>query len=205
MTTFPVYRSILLLDIESSTSRRNPIKEQLREHLYRMLDDSLAFAGVDEKHRERYEDRGDGVIALIQPADEIPRCHLVSRAVPALAQALGDHNLSLPPEEWPRRGMRLRVVVHAGEIHHDGRGFFGEALDVACRLLDSRRFKRALATSSDPLALIVSEDLYWNTVHHEYDGLRACDFTRDIRGTVGGRTHHGWLKIPTPGLDSSIA
>jgi hypothetical protein len=205
VTTFPVYRSILLLDIESSTSRRNPIKQQLRKQLYQLLDDSLAFAGVDEKHREKYEDRGDGVIALIQPADEIPRCHLISRAVPALAHALLDYNLSLPPEELMQRGMRLRVVVHAGEIHRDERGFFGEALDVACRLLDSRRFKRSLATSSDPLALLISEDFYWNTVHHEYDGLRACDFTRDIRVTVGGRAHYGWLKTPAPMLDSGIA
>ncbi len=202
MTTFPIHRSILLLDIESSTSRSNPVKEQLREQLYRMLDDSLAFAGVDEKHREHYEDRGDGVMALIHPADEIPKCHLVSRLVPSLTQALLDYNLSLPSEESPRRGMRLRVAVHAGEIHRDDRGFFGESLDVACRLLDNRRLKRSLATSSDPLALVVSEDLYWNTVHHEYDGLRPRDFTRDIRVTVGGRIHHGWLKIPTPPADA---
>ena len=152
MTTFPIHRSILLLDIENSTSRSNPIKEQLRRHLYQMLDEGLAFAGVDEKHREQYEDRGDGVIALIHPVDEIPKCHLISRLIPSLNQALLDYNLSLPPEEWLRQGMRLRVVVHAGEIHRDdrGRGFFGEALDVACRLLDARRFKRSLAASSDP-------------------------------------------------------
>ena len=35
--------------------------------------------------------------------------------------------------------MRLRAVVHAGEIHDDGRGFYGEDLDVAFRLLERRR------------------------------------------------------------------
>ncbi len=186
-----------MLDIESSTSRNNLLKEELRRQLYRILDEALATLGIDEQRRDPYEDRGDGVIALIHPADEIPKCHLLSRLVPALARSLLDYNLSIPYEEWFRRGMRLRVVVHAGEVHRDSRGFFGEALDVACRLLDSRRFKRSLASSADPLALVVSEDLYWSTVHHEYDGLRPADFVRDIRVTVGGRHHHGWLRVPS--------
>jgi GTP diphosphokinase / guanosine-3',5'-bis(diphosphate) 3'-diphosphatase len=32
---------------------------------------------------------------------------------------------------------RLRVVLHAGEVHYDGNGCFGEALDIAFRLLDA--------------------------------------------------------------------
>lgn len=193
-----MHRSILVLDIESSTSRSNPVKEELRRHLYRILDEALAFIGVDEKHREPYEDRGDGVIALIHPADEIPKPHLVSRLVPELAQSLLDHNLSLPPQELARRGMRLRVAIHAGEVHRDGNGFFGEALDIACRLLEARRLKRSLATSTDPLVLVVSEELYRGIVRHGYDGLRPEAFTRDIHVSVGGHRHHGWLQIPTP-------
>jgi len=35
--------------------------------------------------------------------------------------------------------MRLRTVMHAGEVHVDGRGFYGDDLDSAFRLLEAPR------------------------------------------------------------------
>jgi len=51
------------------------------------------------------------------------------------------------------------VVVHAGEVHYDDNGCFGEALDVAFRLLDAPRFKKALREAASPLILIVSDPI----------------------------------------------
>ena len=35
-------------------------------------------------------------------------------------------------------------MVHAGEVNYDANGCFGEALDIAFRLLDSAHVKKAL-------------------------------------------------------------
>jgi hypothetical protein len=48
------------------------------------------------------------------------------------------------------------VVVHAGEIHYDTNGCFGEALDIAFRLLDAAHVKKALQAAADPLILVIS-------------------------------------------------
>src|SRR4051794_7783527 len=160
----PVHRSILAVDIEKSTSplRTNPIKEELRRLLYRLLAAAMASAGIQERHCDPFEDRGDGVLALIHPDDEIPKTLLFNPLIPVLSQMLSDYNLSLPEGERPRRGLRLRVVVHAGEIHCDANGYFGEELDVACRLLDSQRLRKCLLQVDAPLVVVVSEDLYWS-------------------------------------------
>jgi hypothetical protein len=194
----PVHRSILAVDIEKSTGplRTNPIKAELRRLLYCLLEAAMASAGIQESHCDPFEDRGDGVLALIHPADEIPKTLLFNPLIPVLSQLLTDYNLSLPEPERPRRGLRLRVVVHAGEIHRDGNGYFGEELDVACRLLDSQRLKKCLRQVSAPLVVMVSEELYWSIVRHQYDGIRHETFHPVVRIQVGGRRRRGWVHVP---------
>jgi len=194
----PVHRSILAVDMEKSTSplRTNPIKEELRRLLYCLLEGAMASAGIQESHCDPFEDRGDGVLALIHPADEIPKTLLFNPLVPVLSQMLSDYNLSLPEPERARRGLRLRVVVHAGEIHRDRNGYFGEELDVACRLLDSQRLKKCLRQVPGPLVLVASEDLYWSIVRHQYDGIYHETFRPAIRIQVAGRRRRGWVHVP---------
>jgi hypothetical protein len=113
-----------------------------------------------------------------------------------LSQMLSDYNLSLPEPERPSRELRLRVVVHAGEIHRDRNGYFGEALDVACRLLDSQRLKKCLRQVPAPLVVVVSEELYWSIVRHQYDGICHETFRPAVRIQVGGRRRRGWVHVP---------
>lgn len=206
MTILPVHRSILAVDIESSTSplRTNPIKAELRDQLYRLLREAMDYTGICARHCDRIEDRGDGLLAFVHPVDDVPKTYLLSRFVPELARLLREYNLGLPATERARRGLRLRAVVHAGEIHHDENGFFGEAIDVACRLLDAPRLKRCLRESGEPLVLIISEDIYWAIVQHEYDGIRQETFQPEVRVTVSGRRRQGWVHVPAfPGGMSS--
>jgi hypothetical protein len=51
-------------------------------------------------------------------------------------------------------GVRVIRAAHAGEVHYDGNGTFGEDLDVAFRLLDAPRFKAELKHASVPLAVV---------------------------------------------------
>ena len=207
MKSLPVHRSILVVDIERSTSalRTNPVKEELRGHIYGFLYQALDYAGIGLEHCDPFEDRGDGLLALIHPVDDVPKTYLLGRLIPELTRILHEYNLGLAPAEWPRRGLRVRAVIHAGEIHRDDNGYFGEALDVACRLLDARRFKKCLQEAAMPLALVVSEEIYWGLVKHEYEGIRPDTFRLEVRVDVGGRRRQGWVHVPDQVDEASMA
>lgn len=148
--SLPHYRAILALDIERSTSRPNPVKAELRNKTYELFEVALRKAGIGTSHRDRFIDRGDGILALIHPVDQVPKALLLNCAVPVLGRLLADYNAGLPRFSHPDRQLRIRVVMHAGEVHYDANGCFGEALDVAFRLLDAVRVKRALRETADP-------------------------------------------------------
>ena len=177
-TGLPHHRTIVAVDIESSTTRTNPIKAELRTKLYELFDAALCSAGIHERHRDRFIDRGDGALALIHPVEQASKVPLLNRAIPALNQLLTDYNASLPRLGRPERQLRIRVVVHAGEVHYDVNGCFGEALDVAFRLLDAPPVKKALQVTASPLILVVSGDIYRSVVRQRYDGIDQGSFRR---------------------------
>lgn len=202
MHCVPLHRSIVAIDIERSTgpARTNPIRAELRYEAYRLLETAMLAAGITEQHCDPLTDRGDGVLALVHPDDDLPKTLLLNPLVPALVTLLSDRNASLASTERHRRELRLRAVVHAGEVHYDGKGYFGEALDVAFRLLDAPRLKDCLRRAVTPLALVVSEDIYWSIVQHEYDDIPESSFEPLVRVTVAGRRRRGWVYVPTPCL-----
>jgi hypothetical protein len=196
--TLPVHRSIFAVDIENSTQRTNTVKEELRQHVYQLVDQALDAAGIDEHLHDPISDLGDGVLVLVHPTDELPKPLLLSRLIPALASLLVAHNGSISPTEQPRV-LRLRAVIHAGEVHDDGKGFFGEELDVAFRLLDAPKFKAQLRCGSAPLALVASDDIYRSIIRHGYEGIDSDEFRPLVTVTVAGRRRKGWVHFPRAG------
>jgi len=192
----PHYRSIVALDIERSTARPNPIKGELRSKTYELFEAALRTAGIDQRHHDRFIDRGDGILALIHPVDQVPKAILLNRAVPFLTRLLTEYNASLPRHSQLQRQLRIRVVMHAGEVHYDANGCFGEALDVAFRLLDAARVKRTLRELADPLILVISGDIYSSVVRHGYDGIDHQTFHPLVRVQVAGKRYPGWIHIP---------
>ena len=192
-TGLPHYRAILALDIERSTSRPNPIKAELRNKTYELFEMALRMAGISNSHRDQFIDRGDGILALIHPVDQVPKALLLNRAVPVLNRLLADYNAGLPRFSHPERQLRIRVVMHAGEVHYDANGCFGEALDVAFRLLDAVRVKRALRETADPLILVISGDIYNSVVRHGYDGIDQQAFHPLVRVHLAGKRFPGWI------------
>jgi hypothetical protein len=200
----PHYRAILALDIESSTSRPNSIKAELRSRTYELFEAALRRAGIGTSHRDKFIDRGDGVLALIHPVDQVPKALLLNRAVPVLSRLLADYNASLPRFGYPERQLRIRVVMHAGEVHYDANGCFGEALDVAFRLLDAVRVKRALRETADPLILVISGDIYNSVVRHGYDGIDQQAFHPMVRVHVAGKRFPGWIHLPEQATEYNV-
>jgi class 3 adenylate cyclase len=196
--SLPVHRSILAVDIEGSTKRTNPVKGELRDEVYRLMLAALTVAGIGVQHCEPFTDRGDGILVLLRPADEFPKPLLLSRLVPALASLLVARNSRISPAEHPRI-LRLRVVIHAGEVHCDENGFFGEDLDVAFRLLDAPRLKEHLRRAMAPLALVASEYIYQSIIRHRYDGIDDEEFQQLVTVKVGGQRRKGWVHLPRTG------
>ena len=196
----PYYRVIIALDIERSTSRPNPIKGELRSMTYELFEAALTNSGIDSCHYDRFVDRGDGILALIHPVDQAPKTLLLNRVIPLLSQLLTDHNASLPQQ----RQLRIRVVMHAGEVHYDANGCFGEALDVSFRLLDADRVKRRFRAMTDPLILVVSQDIHSSVVRHGYDGIDNETFHQLVGVRLAGRRYPGWIHIPRQGVRHTV-
>ena len=86
--SLPVHRSILAVDIEGSTRRTNPVKEELRDEVYRLVIEALCVTGIGSQHYDPFTDRGDGLLVLLHPVDELPKPVLLSHLIPALAGLL---------------------------------------------------------------------------------------------------------------------
>jgi hypothetical protein len=187
----PRYRAIVGLDIEQSTSRPDLVKAELRTMLYELFEAALRAADIGPDHRDPFMDRGDGLLALIDPADQ---ALLLSHVVPVFGQLLAGYNVVLPP---PRR-IRVRVAIHAGEVRDDDNGCFGTALDITCRLLDAPEAKAALKASPAPLLLVVSSDIYHSVVSRD-PGATGREAVRHlVTVQVAGREHQGWVWAPAP-------
>jgi hypothetical protein len=200
----PVYRSIIAVDLEGSTTRTDPEKGELRRVMYELLGRSLEAVAITRGHLEPLADRGDGVIILVRPDDEVPKTALLDRLIPLLTALLAEYNAQVAR---PTLRIRLRAVVHAGDVNMDRQGFYGEAIDVAIRLLDAPAVKRTLKRAAAPLVLVISDEIYSGIVRHGYVDARSY---RPVAGVqVARRRHRGWVHVPDsaalPGVGSAPA
>jgi class 3 adenylate cyclase len=185
----PVHRALFVVDIENSTAKPDPVKARLRRVLYHLLGEALRTSGISPDDCDRLVDRGDGVLILIKPADHIPKLTLFTVLVPTLEDLVERHN-----RDNPELVLRLRMAVHAGEVHHDEQGPFGEAVDLTCRLLDAPELKAALKHASSSTVLAVSQHLYEVIIVHHYDGIDATMYSPLIRVELVGTPRQGWLR-----------
>jgi class 3 adenylate cyclase len=181
----PRHRAIVAVDIADSTTRTNTSKARLRHTLYEVFENALHTAGIGNIHHDPLIDCGDGILAIIHPA--VPKTLLLDTVLPALGEQLTRHD-----------DLRLRAVVHAGEVHYDRRGCFGESLDLSFRLLSAPELKRLLRAAAEPLAVVLSDDIYRTVVRHGYDRIDAGDYAPLVRTQIAGQPHRGWVQLPSP-------
>ena len=127
-----VHRTIVVVDVEGFGDQRRTNRDQVavRDGLYRVMREAFGRAGISWDDCGR-EDRGDGVFVLV-PA-EVPKGLLAESLPSALVTALRAHNGTHP---GPER-IRLRMALHAGEVHYDEHGVTAAAVNLAFRLLDA--------------------------------------------------------------------
>jgi len=158
--------------------------------MYDMVHDCLRVTGL-ANHHDPLINTGDGVLALFRPVDEAPKTLLLSAFIPNLSTTLADHNAGFPDLKF-----RLRAVLHAGDVHFDPEGCFGEAVDVTFRLLCANAVKRCLVRARQPLVLVVSDHIYRTVVLQGYEGIDASTYTQVIRVRVGRGLHTGRIQVP---------
>ncbi|EDY54943.1 MULTISPECIES: hypothetical protein [Streptomyces] len=197
--TDPVYRTILLFDIERFGRRDNVEQAYLRRMLYDVVDATLLAAGVDETSRLR-ADRGDSVMELIDTRISVPALtKTLLSETPALL-----HGKNRLIAESTR--MRLRMVLSAGYVAVDELGgWVGRDLNHAVRLLDSDPLKDALKARGDDCVLCASDAIYQGVVSDGPLGVRPEDFHRITLDTKEGPTV-AWLHgSPASGTTDSAA
>ncbi|BBC35895.1 uncharacterized protein SGFS_071890 [Streptomyces graminofaciens] len=187
----PVFRTILLFDIEQFGSRDDVEQAFLRRVLYDVVDDTLA--DIDATIRLR-ADRGDSVMELIDAQVSVPTLlKTLLTETPALL-----HNKNRLLASSAR--MRLRIVLSSGYVAVDELdGWVGSDLNHAVRLLNADPLRDALKQSDADGVLCVSDGIYQGVVRHGPLGVRPDDFHRVTVETKEGPTV-AWLH-GGPGTD----
>ncbi|MEU5882378.1 Scr1 family TA system antitoxin-like transcriptional regulator [Spirillospora sp. NPDC047279] len=183
-----MHRTIVCVDVEGFGDRRRTNFDQcaVRAALYQALSDACAGSGV--VWRECYrEDRGDGVLVLVPP--EVPKSFLVASFPDKLAKALAAHNRT----STPQTRIRLRMAVHAGEVHYDTYGVVGSAINLTFRLLEAAELKAVLAASSGAVALIGSEWFFEEVIQH--NPAAQAERYRPVHVLVKETQARAWLRL----------
>ncbi|RAY11016.1 DNA-binding protein [Actinomadura craniellae] len=160
---------------------------EVRSRYYRMLCECLTGAGV--RLADCYgEDRGDGTIITIPGHyDPLP---LLSTFVEDLQYSLRQRNR----EAGARSRIRLRVGLHAGEAHHDGKGLVGGDVNFVFRLIELDNLKKEFAESGSSLAFVVSDRIYRSSVQPAPRPVDPDSFT-PIRGRKKETSTVAWFQL----------
>ncbi|MFE2496683.1 hypothetical protein ACFXKS_17905 [Streptomyces scopuliridis] len=191
METELEYRAVLAVDIERSAGRGDEALMDIRGKLAEMLREAFLASGVDWEACLRH-DLGDG-LRVTAPAGT-RKTALVHPLVRELALRLRTHNRGAAP----RRMIRLRIALHAGDVHLAPNGeVAGSPLEVLARLLDAPPARTALAEAPEtvPASLLLSRHFYDETVRNGYHGVYPEDF-RKVTFTVKEHTADAWLHLP---------
>jgi hypothetical protein len=183
-----VHRTIVAVDVEGFGNRYRTNRNQLtvRDGLYRAMLRAFGRAGIPWTDCD-HEDRGDGMFLLVGP--EVPKARFVESLLPALVQAIQEHNDGLPDPER----IRLRLALHAGEVNYDLHGATAASINLTFRLLDCGPVKEALASSPGVLAVIISswffEEVVWHSVVDATAYHRVPVMVKETATT-------GWVCLP---------
>ncbi|WP_021593714.1 tetratricopeptide repeat protein [Actinomadura welshii] len=180
--------SVVVVDVEgfSDEKRTNTHQVTIRKRMYEALKRAFASAGLAWQECV-VEDRGDGAMVLV-PA-HVPKKLLACELPAALAAEIGRHTAAgAAPTAF-----RMRMALHAGEVHSDDRGVAGTAVILPFRLIDAAELKESLRSSRAVLALVVSDWFFHEVVKH-YAEAEPLLF-RTVRISVKNVKADAWIRL----------
>lgn len=183
------HRAIVAVDVASFTDPARTLTHlrAVQEGLYDVLRTAFDESGIPMKTCH-VEDRGDGALILVPQL--YPKLWLADKWPHRVLAALREHNAR---HSEPAR-MQLRVALHLGEVYANDDGVVSQAVNLACRILDAKPAKAALASTGAMLALIASDEFYRDVVSQE----PATDpgAYRRIAVSVKQTETVAWLRLP---------
>lgn len=188
--TNPAYRAMLAVDIEKSAGRGDAAMLSNRQVLRTVLQGVLAGAEIPWQDCHR-NDLGDGFRLVV--GRDVKKSHLIHPVTHELAGRLRAHNRMA----GPLGTIRVRVALHAGDVHIDDGEVVGGSLEALARLLDALPLRDVLAAAPETatVALAVSEHIYEEVVRHGYVGIDPATYRR-FRFTVKETTSTAWVHLP---------
>jgi class 3 adenylate cyclase len=179
--------SILVVDMLGSGRWHNPDQLRARSALAIAVRSAFHAAGIAWSHLV-VEDRGDGMIVLV-PAT-VSKVDLLDPVVPALVAAIHRHNADEEPH------IRLRVALHAGEVHHDAYGWAGSDLNAACRLVNDTAVYGSLTSHPrSDVVFVVSDVIYDGVVRHGYRSVDPAAYV-PVDAAVKEFRARAWVHVP---------
>ncbi|MEV5434120.1 hypothetical protein [Streptomyces sp. NPDC052701] len=191
----PEERALLVVDMKGYSKIPEAKMAPVRSDLDDILATVLTHSGLTHTRspQSTYKDTGDGAI-IVLPARHTAR--LVDPLLDNLHQALKRYDrerLASAPL------IRLRASVHVGPLTADHRG---DAINEACRLVDSDAVRRAMAAAADNgsfLAAVVSDTAFRHSVRAgRTPDLNERQFLR-TKARVDGKPDFEevcWLFVP---------
>ncbi|MFA1543433.1 hypothetical protein [Actinomadura monticuli] len=140
------------------------------------------------------QEAGDGEVSVLPDGEPEPR--VVDDYVRHLYAELRRHNRDVPAG----RELRLRMAVHYGPAFPAAKGHAGAGLVVASRLCDSEPLRRALDGTGAPLAVVLSERVFAETVAEEHTTLDPADF-RQVTVRMKEFKGQAWILVPGHDLE----
>jgi DNA-binding LytR/AlgR family response regulator len=190
-----MHRTIFVVDVAGfgHHSRTNRDQMTIRDGLYGALRGTFRDMAIPWNACD-HEDRGDGVLVLIPP--EVPKCRVVDAFPERLVAALHGYNEGRRDEEQ----IRLRLALHAGEVHYDDHGVVGAAVNLAFRLLDSSVVKETMAGCTSVLAVVSSVWFFEEVIRHS--PAAKPDAYRQVHVTEKETSTPAWIRLSDGGIGS---
>lgn len=179
------HNTILAVDVEGFT-QSGVDSLAVREGLYTTLKRAFEEAGIPWDVI-RQEDRGDGAL-ILAPAD-VSKSKFVDQLPQRLQAGLRRHNLSHPEQAQ----IRIRVALHAGEVHVGDAGAVGSSLVLTFRLLDSKAVREALQATQGTLAVIASDWMYDEVIRH--DPAALAELYRPVEVSAKETRARAWVRV----------
>ncbi|MGI8333619.1 cyclic nucleotide-binding domain-containing protein [Actinomadura scrupuli] len=163
--------SIFYTDIASFSGgqRDDEDRRLVRRVMYDLVKEAFEESEVSWS-QIYWEDRGDGVLAVVPP--QVPTFRLVDPLLTRLAAKLRRHNRQASAAVR----IQLRIALHVGPVVSDPEGVSGEAIIHTARLLDAPALKDRLVSSDADLGFIASQFVYDTVVKHSPGQVDPKDF-----------------------------
>jgi MinD-like ATPase involved in chromosome partitioning or flagellar assembly/tetratricopeptide (TPR) repeat protein len=182
------HRLLLAVDAVGYAGSTDHQQVAIHEGLLKVMDDAADRAGLN-RSQWFTQSTGDGELSILPVTEPEPR--VADDFVRHLHAALRRHNRDLTGN----RRLRLRLAIHYGTAIPGPNGLRGSDPLIASRLCDSPHLRAALAMSGADLAVILSRQLFEDTIVQEHTSLDPGDF-RKARIQVKEFDDDAWIWVP---------